>query len=91
MPRVSAPQIHKVLVLTLVLCLCALSGKFNAVVKTVSDSCISVDGKEIQVVSSRDPTTLPWGEMNIDLVIEGTGVFISREGAGKHLQVNLLQ
>lgn len=61
-------------------------GKFDADVKVVNDGCISVDGKEIRVVSSRDPTALPWGEMDIDLVIEGTGVFISRDGAGKHLQ-----
>ena len=38
-------------------------------------------------MSSRDPTKLPWGELGVDLVIEGTGVFINSEGAGKHLQV----
>ena len=41
-----------------------------------------------QIVSSRDPTTLPWKDMNIDLVIEGTGVFLDTPGAGKHLQVS---
>ena len=53
----------------------------------VNDSTLSVNGKEITVVSSRDPTKLPWGELGVDLVIEGTGVFINSEGAGKHLQV----
>jgi len=37
------------------------------------------------VVSSRDPLQLPWGAMGIDIVIEGTGVFIDSAGAGKHI------
>ncbi|KAL6747203.1 chloroplast glyceraldehyde-3-phosphate dehydrogenase [Haematococcus lacustris] len=61
-------------------------GTFDADVKVVDDSTISVNGKNIKVVSSRDPTTLPWGAMDIDLVIEGTGVFIDTPGAGKHLK-----
>ena len=39
-----------------------------------------------QVVSSRDPLALPWKEMDIDLVIEGTGVFVDSKGAGKHIE-----
>ena len=61
-------------------------GTFDADVRIVDDSTISVNGKPIKIVSSRDPTQLPWAAENIDLVIEGTGVFISSEGAGKHLQ-----
>jgi glyceraldehyde-3-phosphate dehydrogenase (NADP+) (phosphorylating) len=60
-------------------------GKFDADVKIVDDTHISVNGKSIRIVSSRDPLQLPWKEMDIDLVIEGTGVFLNREGAGKHL------
>lgn len=62
-------------------------GTFNADVKVVDDSTIAVNGKPIKIVSSRDPLALPWKENNIDLVIEGTGVFVSSEGAGKHIQV----
>lgn len=62
-------------------------GTFPAEVKLVDDEHISVDGKSIRVVSNRDPTKLPWGEMGVDLVIEGTGVFINRPGASKHLEV----
>jgi hypothetical protein len=51
-----------------------------------SDSSISVDGKSIKIVSNRDPTQLPWGDLGVDLVIEGTGVFVDEAGAGKHLQ-----
>ena len=52
-----------------------------------SDSSISVDGKSIRIVSNRDPTQLPWGDMGVDIVIEGTGVFVDEAGAGKHLTV----
>ncbi len=38
-------------------------------------------------MSSRDPLQLPWKEMGIDIVIEGTGVFVDSKGAGKHLEV----
>ena len=62
-------------------------GTFEADVKTIDDEHISVDGKQIRVVSNRDPTKLPWGEMGVDLIIEGTGVFVNRAGASKHLQV----
>ncbi|TKW04780.1 hypothetical protein SEVIR_7G131700v4 [Setaria viridis] len=61
-------------------------GIFDADVKPVGDNAISVDGKVIKVVSDRNPSNLPWGEMGVDLVIEGTGVFVDREGAGKHIQ-----
>lgn len=60
-------------------------GVFSADVKIIDDSHISVNGKSITVVSSRDPTSLPWKAMGIDLVIEGTGVFVDSAGAGKHL------
>ncbi|XP_062225825.1 glyceraldehyde-3-phosphate dehydrogenase A, chloroplastic [Phragmites australis] len=61
-------------------------GIFDADVKPVGDNAISVDGKVIKVVSDRNPSNLPWGNLGIDLVIEGTGVFVDREGAGKHIQ-----
>jgi glyceraldehyde-3-phosphate dehydrogenase (NADP+) (phosphorylating) len=64
----------------------SMLGVFDAEVKVAGEDGISVDGKVIKVVSDRNPLNLPWGEMGIDLVIEGTGVFVDREGAGKHLQ-----
>ncbi|CAI5515843.1 unnamed protein product [Closterium sp. Naga37s-1] len=64
----------------------SMLGTFGADVKIVSDKAISVDGKEIAIVSDRNPANLPWGELGVDLVIEGTGVFIDNEGAGKHIK-----
>lgn len=61
-------------------------GIFDADVKPAGDRAISVDGKIIQVVTDRNPANLPWKALGIDIVIEGTGVFVDREGAGKHIQ-----
>jgi len=60
-------------------------GTFDAKIEVTEDTLI-VNGKAIKVVSSRDPLNLPWKDMKIDLVIEGTGVFIDSVGAGKHIQ-----
>jgi glyceraldehyde-3-phosphate dehydrogenase (NADP+) (phosphorylating) len=64
----------------------SMLGTFNADVKVAGNDGISIDGKVIKVVSDRNPLNLPWGEMGIDLVIEGTGVFVDEAGAGKHLE-----
>ncbi|KAI3424429.1 hypothetical protein D9Q98_009981 [Chlorella vulgaris] len=61
-------------------------GTFKADVKITGEDSFSINGKEIKVVSSRDPTKLPWKAMGVDLVIEGTGVFIDRPGASKHIE-----
>jgi glyceraldehyde 3-phosphate dehydrogenase len=45
-----------------------------------------IDGKEYKLVQNRNPEELPWGELDIDVVIECTGVFRTKEGASKHLK-----
>jgi glyceraldehyde 3-phosphate dehydrogenase len=50
------------------------------------DGGIEVDGDEIKVFSERDPAQLPWKDLGVDIVIESTGIFRSREGASKHLE-----
>ncbi len=52
---------------------------------SAGDGTIIVNGKTIKCVSDRNPLNLPWGEWDIDLVIESTGVFTNREGASKHI------
>mmetsp|Transcript_24578 Transcript_24578/g.60401 ORF Transcript_24578/g.60401 Transcript_24578/m.60401 type:complete len:410 (+) Transcript_24578:84-1313(+) len=64
----------------------SILGTFDADVKMIDDATISVNGNIIKVVSDRDPVNLPWKEMGIDIVIEGTGVFLDGPGAGKHIQ-----
>lgn len=51
----------------------------------VMKSGIKVGGKTIKVLAERDPANLPWGDLGVDVVIESTGFFVDRAGAGKHL------
>ena len=60
-------------------------GRFNGTVEHTENSLI-VNGKEITVYAQRDPETLPWAELNIDVVIESTGFFRDAEGMGKHIK-----
>ncbi|RVU02018.1 type I glyceraldehyde-3-phosphate dehydrogenase [Mucilaginibacter limnophilus] len=50
-----------------------------------------VNDKKIKVLSQREPSQLPWKELDIDLVIESTGKFTSRQGAEQHLQAGAKQ
>lgn len=50
------------------------------------ENAIIVDGKRVQLVTERDPSKLPWKELGVDIVIESTGVFNSRDKAALHLQ-----
>ena len=52
---------------------------------SATDDGISVDGDVLKVLSVRDPADLPWGELDVDVVIESTGFFTSREAAAAHL------
>ena len=51
----------------------------------VVDGGLLIDGKKVATSALRDPAALPWKETGVDVVLECTGVFRSREGAGKHL------
>src|SRR5918992_1283935 len=51
-----------------------------------SDNELTVDGKTVQVTSERDPKALPWSDLGVDVVVESTGLFTDREGAGQHLE-----
>ena len=51
----------------------------------VSDDGLIVDGDRIRVLSRRDPSELPWGELGVDIVVESTGRFRTRELASRHL------
>src|SRR5207302_7151770 len=51
----------------------------------IGDGVIKAGKHELQVLSERDPAALPWGDLDVELVIESTGFFTDREGAQKHL------
>ncbi len=60
-------------------------GTLKGVDISADDNSITVNGKTVKCVSDRNPENLPWKDWQIDLIIESTGVFTSREGATKHL------
>ena len=60
-------------------------GKFDGEV-SYDDENLIVDGKKVRVTAVKDPATLPWGELGVDVVVESTGLFTKREQAAKHLQ-----
>lgn len=60
-------------------------GKFAGTVE-VKDGALVIDGDEIKAFSERDPEKLPWGELNVDIVIESTGIFRDYDGAYKHIK-----
>jgi glyceraldehyde 3-phosphate dehydrogenase len=52
---------------------------------SAGDGVITVEGKDIKVLSDRDPGNLPWKDLGVDIVIESTGHFTSADGARKHI------
>jgi glyceraldehyde 3-phosphate dehydrogenase len=50
------------------------------------EGAVVVDGKELKVLSYRNPSEIPWGKLSVDIVIESTGVFTDAEKAKGHLQ-----
>ena len=59
-------------------------GKFDASVE-VDGGDIIVNGDRIKVLSERDPSKLPWGDLGVDVVFECTGLFRTKEAAGQHI------
>lgn len=60
-------------------------GKFPGTVAVEGDSMV-VNGDRIRVFANRDPAALPWGELGVDVVMECTGFFTSKEKASAHLK-----
>jgi glyceraldehyde 3-phosphate dehydrogenase len=50
-----------------------------------TDDSIVIDGKAIKVLQAKDPATLPWGDLGVDIVIESTGIFTDAEKARAHI------
>lgn len=60
-------------------------GPFKGTVE-VKEGALVIDGDEIKALTERDPAKIPWGDLGVDIVVESTGIFRSREKAGLHLQ-----
>lgn len=64
----------------------SMLGTLKGVDIQADENSITVNGKTVKCVSDRNPLNLPWREWEIDLIIEATGVFITHEGASKHIE-----
>jgi glyceraldehyde 3-phosphate dehydrogenase len=62
----------------------SVAGKFDGEV-SYDDESITVNGHKIKAFAERDPSALPWGDLGVDVVLESTGFFASRDGANKHI------
>lgn len=63
----------------------SVHGRYRGTVET-KEGHLVIDGKTIEVHAERDPSMLPWGKLGVDFVVESTGHFTSKEGAGKHIE-----
>ena len=62
----------------------SVHGRYPGTIE-VSDDGLVIDGKEIKVLSERDPSALPWAGLGVDIVIESTGMFSDYASASKHI------
>ena len=62
----------------------SVHGRFKGEV-SVEGSHLIVNGKKIRLTAEKDPANLKWGEIGADIVIESTGLFLTKEGAQKHI------
>jgi glyceraldehyde 3-phosphate dehydrogenase len=63
----------------------SVHGKYKGDVKADGDALV-VDGKKFKIIAEKDPSKLPWKELGVELVVEGTGIFTSREKLSLHIQ-----
>src|SRR2546428_2089787 len=50
-----------------------------------TDDALIIDGREIKVLKEKDPATLPWGDLGVDIVLESTGIFTDADKARAHI------
>lgn len=63
----------------------SVHGRYAGTVE-VTESGLRVDGDDLRVFAEKDPAKLPWKDLGVDIVIESTGIFTSKEKASAHLQ-----
>ena len=65
-------------------------GRFNGTVETNNGNLV-INGKEIKIIAERDPKNLPWKELGVDMVVESTGFFVSKEASQAHIEAGAKQ
>jgi glyceraldehyde 3-phosphate dehydrogenase (phosphorylating) len=61
-----------------------VGGRFDGTVE-VGDGSMTVNGRQVKTLAERDPSKLPWADLNVDFVVEATGIFRSREACQMHI------
>ena len=82
---VAVNDVFEIEALAHLLTLDSVYGRFAYPVE-VEDGALVVDGRRIRVLAERDPGTLPWDELGVDVVIEATGRFRTRVEAARHIE-----
>jgi glyceraldehyde 3-phosphate dehydrogenase len=62
----------------------SLHGRYPGTVEVTGDGLV-INGDEVKISATKDPTQIPWKDLGVDIVLECTGKFVDKEGAGKHL------
>ena len=62
----------------------SVHGKFDGDI-SIDGSTLVVNGSKIRLTAERDPAELKWGDLDVDVVIESTGLFLTKEAAQKHI------
>ena len=63
----------------------SIHGRFDGTVE-VDGGNLKINGNVVHISAERNPSDLPWGQHGIDIVVESTGVFASKDGAAKHIE-----
>jgi len=61
----------------------SVHGRFPGKVE-VADNALVVNGQHVKITAEKDPAAIKWGELGVQVVIESTGKFVDKDGAGKH-------
>lgn len=64
----------------------SVHGIFRGELEVTDEGSLLIDGEETRVLSERDPSKLPWKELDVDVVVESTGLFTKRDDAAKHIE-----
>jgi len=62
----------------------SIHGKFNGEILS-NENDVTINGKTVKILNEKNPSNLPWAELNIDIVIESTGIFLTKDLASQHL------
>ena len=63
----------------------SIMGILNADI-SIQNDLFKINDREIKLISISDPSKLPWGELNVDIVVESTGIFTNKDSLNKHLK-----